>query len=65
MRSEVEETMQSVYNKLVKLKGKDEVGASFVNVMPNQGQGETTSTTDIDNTLHDNELAKPLVFALT
>ena len=65
MKGEIEETVQSVYNKLVNPKGKDEVEPSSSDMMPNQIQGETASAADIDVTLCDNEPAEPPGFTLS
>ncbi|TKY55369.1 hypothetical protein E2542_SST19784 [Spatholobus suberectus] len=64
MKSEIMETVQSVYDKLANLKGKDEVMLSTYEVMPIQRQGETASATEIDDTLHENEPDEPPGFTL-
>lgn len=64
MKSEIIETVQSVYEKLAKPNGKDEVMLSASDVMPIQRQGETTSAAEIDDTLHENEPNEPPGFTL-
>lgn len=64
MKSEIMETVQSVYDKLANPKGKDEVMMSMSDVMPIHRQGETASATEIDDTLHENEPDEPPGFTL-
>ncbi|KAK7330665.1 hypothetical protein VNO77_24863 [Canavalia gladiata] len=64
MKSEIMETVQSVYDKLANPKGKDEVLLSTSDVMPIQRQGETALATEIDDTLHENEPQEPPGFTL-
>lgn len=64
MKSEIMETVQSVYDKLANPKGKDEVMLSTSDVMPIQRQGETASATEMDDKLHENEPDEPPGFTL-
>jgi len=64
MKSEITETVKSVYDKLANPKGKDEVMLSTSDVMPIQRQGETASATEIDDTLHESEPTEPPGFTL-
>ncbi|KAK7265524.1 hypothetical protein RJT34_33144 [Clitoria ternatea] len=64
MKSEIMETVQSVYDKLANPKGKDEVVVPVSDVIPVQRQGETASATGIDDTLHENEPTEPPGFTL-
>ncbi|TKY55372.1 hypothetical protein E2542_SST19787 [Spatholobus suberectus] len=64
MKSEIMETVQSVYDKLANQKGKDKVLLSTSDVMSIQREGETASTAEIDDTLHENEPDEPPGFTL-
>ncbi|KAE9597728.1 hypothetical protein Lalb_Chr16g0389691 [Lupinus albus] len=64
MKSEITETVQSVYDKLANPKGKDEVLLSTTDVVPIQRQSETTSATEIDDELCENEPEGPPGFTL-
>ncbi|KAI9076929.1 hypothetical protein K1719_041091 [Acacia pycnantha] len=59
MKSEIIETVQSVYDKLVNPKGKDEVQLSTSDVMPFQPQVQTALAAERDDTLHENEPNEP------
>ncbi|KAI4327041.1 hypothetical protein L6164_019544 [Bauhinia variegata] len=65
MKSEIHETVQSVYNKLVYPKGKDEVESSSSEVMLHQRQNKTVSAADTDDTLCDNDPNEPPGFTLS
>ncbi|XP_027336268.1 uncharacterized protein LOC113850100 [Abrus precatorius] len=62
MKSEIMETVQSVYDKLANPKGKDEVPTS--DMKPILRQGETASNTEVDDNLHENEPTEPPGFTL-
>ncbi|CAL0313391.1 unnamed protein product [Lupinus luteus] len=64
MKSEITETVQSVYDKLANPNGKDEVLLSTTDVVPIQRQSETTAATEIDDELCENEPAEPPGFTL-
>ncbi|XP_061348269.1 uncharacterized protein LOC133293683 [Gastrolobium bilobum] len=64
VKSEIVETVQSVYDKLANPKGKDEVMLSTSDVMPIQGPDETASATETDDVLHGNEPEEPPGFTL-
>ncbi|KAF7828338.1 uncharacterized protein G2W53_019502 [Senna tora] len=64
MKSEITETVQSVYDKLVNPKGKDEIESSTFNVIPFQTQGEMAPAAEIEDTLNENEPNEPPGFTL-
>ncbi|KAL2321648.1 hypothetical protein Fmac_026027 [Flemingia macrophylla] len=64
MRSEIMETVQSVYDKLANPKGKDETMLFTSDVMPIQRQGETASATEMNDKLHENEPDEPPGFTI-
>ena len=65
MKSEIAETVHSVYDKLVYPKGKDEVQLSTSDVMPSQARVEMAPSAEVDDTLHENEPDEPPGFALS
>ncbi|XP_058734154.1 uncharacterized protein LOC131605871 [Vicia villosa] len=65
MKGEITETVQSVYNKLVNPKGKDEVLLPTSDAMPSQTQGETASAMENDGSLRENEPQEPPGFTLS
>lgn len=65
MKSEITETVQSVYHKLVNPKGKDEVQPSISNGMPSHRQGEMAPAAETDNILNENEPNEPPGFTLS
>ncbi|XP_015964771.1 uncharacterized protein LOC107488532 [Arachis duranensis] len=67
MKTEIAETVQSVYDELVNPKGEEEVPVSNSKAMPTQRQqGETGSVTEKidDDMLHENEPEEPPGFTL-
>ncbi|XP_057977807.1 uncharacterized protein LOC131164550 [Malania oleifera] len=69
MKSEITETVQSVYNKLLNPKGKEEASSSpqypmIVQEVDSNGP-VAVSTTEIDESLSDNEPKEPPGFSLT
>ncbi|KAJ7944839.1 Adenosine monophosphate-protein transferase and cysteine protease ibpA [Quillaja saponaria] len=69
MKGEITETVQSVYNKLVYPKGKDEGESSGQGVMPIWRQGEnsvsmTVVSAEVEDTLNDSEPAEPPGFTI-
>ncbi|KAK4262692.1 hypothetical protein QN277_028224 [Acacia crassicarpa] len=65
MKSEIIETVQSVYDKLVNPKGKDEAQLSTSGVMPFQPQVQTALAAERDDTLLENEPNEPPGFTLS
>ncbi|KAK4255767.1 hypothetical protein QN277_008722 [Acacia crassicarpa] len=59
MKSEIIETVQSVYDKLVNPKGKDEAQLSTSGVMPFQPQIQTALAAERDDTLLENKPNEP------
>lgn len=65
MKSEITETVQSVYDKLVNPKGKDEIQLPTPGVMPFQTQVDIAPAAEMGETLHENEPNEPPGFALS
>lgn len=64
MKSEIMETVQSVYDKLANPKGKDEVLSSTSDAMPVQSRCGTASATENDDHLQENDPEEPPGFTL-